>query len=115
MVMVRIAAVLILLVTAAGAAAATPSLPTPAVRAVIVPAQAEVIMQGAHAGHLLEMDLKRLLALALGVAIGMQAVEALALPELRFIGVIGGAMLGEWWYRQKFWPFTSADPWWKFW
>lgn len=78
-------------------------------------AQAEVILEGAHAGHLLDMDLKRVLALALGVGIGVQAIDLIAMPELRFVGIIGGAMLGEWWYRQKIWPFTSDQPWWQFW
>jgi len=77
------------------------------------------VLEGAHAGHLLHMDLKRLLALTSGVAIGNFVVHSLVGGQLYLIGLLGGAMIGEWWYEENIWPFNreeqKKEPWWKVW
>lgn len=99
----------VVLLALTGAALAQPA-------ALVQPAAVGVLLEGAHAGHLLHMELKHVLALALGVAIGVQAVEWIgAGAELRLVGLIGGALLGETWYNENIWPFAHEIPWWHFW
>ncbi len=83
------------------------AIPAPAARPV-VPASAgfAIITEAGHLEHLTHMDLKRLLSVATGIAIGNLLIE-IVYPggPLGFVGMIGGALLGDWWYRQKLWPF----------
>lgn len=78
-----------------------------------------MVLEGAHAGHLLHMDLKRLLALTSGVALGTFTVQSLVGGQLYLVGLLAGAMVGEWWYEENIWPFhrisapEKKDPWWK--
>lgn len=78
-----------------------------------------VVLEGAHAGHLLHMDLKRLLALTSGVALGTFTAQSLVGGQLYLVGLLAGAMVGEWWYNENIWPFhreiKKAVPWWKNW
>ncbi len=62
---------------------------------------------------ILEMDFKRLMALALGLGIGAFVGENyLGGGVLLYVGLIGGGLLGEWWYNQGHWPFGRSRSWW---
>ncbi len=69
-----------------------------------------ILTEAAHLEHLLHMDVSRLLALASGVTVGQIAME-LVLPgaNLGFFAMVGGAMLGNWWYDRRMWPFEGTD------
>lgn len=75
----------------------------------LVPVMLAPMMEAAHVGHLLDMDFKHLLALAVGTAAGAAAAEALLPGELHLVGVLGGALLGEWWHRHGYFPFQRKS------
>lgn len=71
------------------------------------------VMEAAGVGHMLDMDFKHLMALVIGVGIGTAVGEIVGLGgELRIVGLVGGAVLGETWYRKGWWPFTKHKSWW---
>jgi len=54
---------------------------------------------------LLEMDFRRLLAWVGGLTIGNFALSGLNVP---YVGLIGGALIGEYWYSNRVFPFDGT-------
>jgi len=65
--------------------------------------------EGFHAEGILNMSVKHALAILVGVGVGMYIVDnfvptTLGLPP-EFIGILLGALIGNWWYEHDMPPF----------
>jgi len=79
--------------------------PAEAVR-VQVAGELDAVSDALKIEKLMNMDLRRVLALTLGVAVGIAVSEAILPGQFRFIGMVGGALIGEYWYRKRHFPFN---------
>jgi len=83
----------------------------------VIPASLAIggVESALHADHILHMDFKRLLATITGVTIAVTGFEMLigGGTEVRFIAILAGGLLGDYWYRKNFWPFHRRQTsWW---
>jgi len=77
----------------------------------VQPAFIGMITEATHLEHLLHIDFKHLMALATGLGIGHTIGELFFEgTQIGYLALMGGVMIGDWWYKQQMWPFLSLPP-----